>query len=319
MPSSNLIVALVFAAIFGTALIWLTLYYVHRYIHQQCLELDHWFHLTTLRRHERHPCCDDMEQGRSSHSKIRSRSKRREKSRGRSQYEKRSRESPEARDVDMQWAGQRHRERAQRMLPASEPMHHQWQEQQFHPSFRWHGQPPSGAPMVYTQPMPSPQTAEQGAAQASRPTMPAAALQQPFTQKAPAMNEPSHYQRQYQHPHGETRSDTRQGSQREKPSATSKSAQRQRATPKQVDYIHICDEYPPIILEALKKNEGPYSSPCSSSSSSSSDTSATTQEVPRASIPRSTPRFANKLPFQFPQYSHLATRSWDDPTSYPRQ
>ena len=315
MPSTNLVIALVFAAIFGTALIWLTLYYVHRYIHQQCLELNHWFHFTALREPERQPCCYDKEQGRSIRSKSRSRSARREKSRGRSQYakarkrhEERSGERPQVRDVNMEWLGQRHKERARPLLPTSEFMQNQQHEQQFYPPSGWHGKALDGAHMAY------PQMAGQGA-QVLPFAVPAAVPQQSFPPKATAMPEATHYQRRYQQPCTETSSDTLKDSQPEKPPATPKSPLRHRPIVNEVDYIHVCDEYPPIVIEALKKAEEPFMS----SSSSSSDTSATTQEVPRASIPRGTRRFADKPPLQFPQYSHIAARPWDVPTSYPRQ
>jgi hypothetical protein len=110
-------------------------------------------------------------------------------------------------------------------------------------------------------------------------------------------------------------SDTPKGSQRRTPLAKPKSPVKH-ARREKVDFIHICDEYPPIVLEALRK--AAPSSP-SSSSASSSDTSGTTQEVPRASIPRATPGFADTLPFKFPQYPHAATRAWNTPRSYPRQ
>ena len=111
-------------------------------------------------------------------------------------------------------------------------------------------------------------------------------------------------------------SDIPKASQPRTPPVKPKSAARRARRVERVDFIHICDEYPPIVLEALKK-AAPQSS--SSSSSSSSDTSGTTQEVPRVSIPRATPGFADTLPFEFPQYPHTATRAWNTPRSYPRQ
>ncbi|CAO2651577.1 Nn.00g041470.m01.CDS01 [Neocucurbitaria sp. VM-36] len=321
MPSTNLVIALIFAAIFGTALIWLTLYYVHRYIHQQCLELDHWFHLTALRGLEPQPCCYDKEPGRSIYSKSRSRSTRREKSRGRSQYEKarkrheeRSRGYPQAREMNIEWPGQRHTERVQPMLPTSGFMQNQRHEQQFYPLSGWHGKALDGGHMAYPQPLSYAQMDGEGA-QVLPFAVPAAVPQQSFPPKATAMPKATHYQRRYQQSFTETSSDTPKASQSEKPPATPKSPLRQRPTVNKVDYIHVCDEYPPIVTEALKKAEEPLTS----SPSSSSDTSATTQEVPRASIPRGTRRFADKQPLQFPQYSHIAARPWDVPTSYPRQ
>ncbi|KAF1847464.1 uncharacterized protein K460DRAFT_58686 [Cucurbitaria berberidis CBS 394.84] len=314
MPSTNLIIALILAAIFGAALVWLTLYYVHRYVHRRCLELDHWFHLSALRQPEPQTCCYDQEHGRRSHSKSRLRSARIDKRRGRSQYERsrkryesREREHAQGREVHTEWPGQQNVTRARPMLPMSEPVQNQWQEQQFYPPFGWHGQTPGGFQMAYPQPMLHQQVRGQPFA------MPVAVPQQPFSPKPTAMPESTQFQRQYQQPCTETCSDTVKDSHSEKPPARPKPPPRYRCSVNEVDYIHICDEYPQIVLEALNKAEAPPSS------SSSSATSSTTQEVPRPSIPRAAPRAADNAVFEFPQYPHLATRAWNAPTSYPRQ
>jgi hypothetical protein len=44
MTQPGLVVAIVTSGIFGAALLWLGTYYLHKYIHWRCLELDHWFH-----------------------------------------------------------------------------------------------------------------------------------------------------------------------------------------------------------------------------------------------------------------------------------
>lgn len=80
------------------------------------------------------------------------------------------------------------------------------------------------------------------------------------------------------------------------------------------DYIHICDQYPPIVLEALKRQPLPNSS----LETLSDDSSAFIEQIPRTYIPRSAPRAA----FQFPRYPypHLQARLWNTaPTSYPMQ
>jgi hypothetical protein len=41
MPSTNLIIALVFAALFGAGLVSLALYCLYSYFRKRCLELDH--------------------------------------------------------------------------------------------------------------------------------------------------------------------------------------------------------------------------------------------------------------------------------------
>lgn len=318
MPSTNLTIALVFAAVFGTALIWLILYYSYRYIHQRCLDLDHWFHLATLRQPEPQACCYEKNKERGSHSKSRSRS-RKDRHRGRSQYEKHRKRyesrNGESHRANIEWPGQKDVRRARPMLPTSEPVPNQWPEQQFYPSFGWPGQAPGGAQMAYPPPMLYPQIPGQGGAHMPPFAMPAAVPLQSFSPKATAMPEPAHYQHQYQQPYAETCSDALKEGQPEKPPARRKPPRKRRPTVDEVDYIHICDEYPPMVLDALNKaEERPPSS-----SSGSSDTSDTTQEVPRASIPQGIPHVSDHAPFQFPQYPTLATRAWNVPTSYPRQ
>jgi hypothetical protein len=85
--------------------------------------------------------------------------------------------------------------------------------------------------------------------------------------------------------------------------------------PGKTDYIHICDSYPPIVLDSLRAQQ-PSPVP-SSSSSSSGSSSTTTQPIPRAYIPRPLPRAA----FQYPQYPPQTNRQYwkRAPTSYPMQ
>ncbi|PSN74123.1 hypothetical protein BS50DRAFT_567013 [Corynespora cassiicola Philippines] len=100
-------------------------------------------------------------------------------------------------------------------------------------------------------------------------------------------------------------------------------------TPRRTDFIHICDSYPPIILEALDRerdrgriieldSSGSDSEDSTSSalpSSSSSPDSGTTHSLPRPFISRTIPRAA----LQFPQYPQFQRPSWDEgPTSHPR-
>jgi len=82
-------------------------------------------------------------------------------------------------------------------------------------------------------------------------------------------------------------------------------------TPGRTDYIHICDQYPQIVLEALHQQRQPVFSSSSSSSASSSSTS---------SIHAITPTYIPRAAFQFAQYPHLQHHLWNPaPTSYPRQ
>jgi hypothetical protein len=198
--------------------------------------------------------------------------------------------------------------------------------QPYYPPIGWQDPAQGAGQMLYPQPpmqpqMPSPWQA-QGAAQMSPFTMPAVMPRQPLPQMPTRMPEPVQYQPrhhardrpQYRHAHTEMRSDTTKTSQQSSLPVKKKYPTKRARKVEEVDYIHICDEYPPIVLDTLGK-EAPLSP---SSSSSSSESSGTTQEVPRASIPTAKPGFAD-LPFQFPQYPHLATRAWDDPRLYSRQ
>jgi hypothetical protein len=79
--------------------------------------------------------------------------------------------------------------------------------------------------------------------------------------------------------------------------------------PRRTDFIHICDKYPPIVLEALERQE-----PSESSSESESSVSETesVEHIPREYIPRTV--------FQFPNDPYLANRLYNQgPTSHPRQ
>ena len=44
MAASGMIVAIVASALFGTAILGIITYYLHRYVHQKCYQLDSWFH-----------------------------------------------------------------------------------------------------------------------------------------------------------------------------------------------------------------------------------------------------------------------------------
>ncbi|KAF1831460.1 hypothetical protein BDW02DRAFT_54997 [Decorospora gaudefroyi] len=327
MANTNLIIALVFAAVFGAALIWLTLWYIHRWIHQRCFDLEHWFHILIPRR-SRQPqrvYVERVEQGED--SKHRSRSAKRE--RGYSEHARsRKRHESHDREANTGWPRQRDVERARPAMNA--PVQQQQPYgQPYYPSIGWQNPTQGAGQMAYPQqalqsqvPMPWP---AQGAAGMSPFVMPMVAPQQPLPQMTAQIPEPVQYppqyqarpQPQYQKPYAETMtSDAPKASQRDSSSFKARPPAKRMRPVEQVNYIHICDEYPPFVQEALKKAAPP--SP-SSSSSSSSDSSGTTQEVPRASIPRAKPGFADTLPFQFPQYPQMATRAWNAPRSYPRQ
>jgi len=349
MATTNLIVALVFAGIFGTALVYLGLWYVHCYIHQRCYELEHWFHFLFPSRTRPPPVIyvEKVEQRESERyrepSKHRSRSAKRE--RGRSERSQ-TRKYYEGRDVESQrvgygngngngnWAGHRDGERARPVMQIGGPQQQQPYGQSYYPPGDWQEECP-GVNFVchhpgITQRMPV-SWQSQVAAQMPPFSMPTSAPQQPFQQMAATMPEPIQYPPQYQprdrhqhrQPYAETMStDVPKTNHHRTPPVKPKSPAKRARRHEKVDFIDICDEYPPIVLEGLKKEALKKAAPPSSSSSSSScssDPSGATQEVPRESIPRATPGFADTLPFEYPPHPYSATRAWNTPRSYPRQ
>jgi len=348
MATTNLIIALVFAGIFGTALVYLGLWYVHCYIHQRCYELEHCFHFLFPSRTRPPPVIyvekveqRELERYREP-SKHRSRSAKRERERGRSERSQ-TRKYYEGRDVESQrvgygngngnWAGQRDGERARPMMQIVGPQQQQPYGQSYYPPGDWQEECP-GVNFVchhpgITQRMPV-SWQNQVAAQMPSFAMPTGVPQQPFQQTAATMPEPIQYPPQYQprdryphrQPYAETMStDVPKTNHRRTPPVKPKSPAKRPRRHEKVDFIHICDEYPPIVLEALKEAAPKKAAPPSSSSSSScsSDPSGATQEVPRESIPRATPGFADTLPFEYPPHPYSATRAWNTPRSYPRQ
>lgn len=330
MAATNLIIALVFAGVFGAALIYVALWFIHRYIHQSCCEIEHWCH-TLFSSQARPPPCVHIGKGEQREPpRHQSRSTKRERERPegsqtRKYYEHRDGESHAARNPNAGWA--------RPMLQfnsSTQPQQQQSYGQLYYPSLeqkQWPSANQVDYPSRIQQQIPVPwQT--QGVAHMPPFAMPTAVPQQLFPQMTARMPEPQHptqyppqcqprEQPNYRQTYTETMSsDIPKASQPRTPPVKPKSAARRARRVERVDFIHICDEYPPIVLEALKK-AAPQSS--SSSSSSSSDTSGTTQEVPRVSISRATPGFADTLPFEFPQYPHTATRAWNTPRSYPRQ
>lgn len=300
MKDNNLMIALTFAAIFGAALVYLILWHIHRYIHQRCLDLEHWFHV--LSPHPSKTCTEKTE--------MRERSKQRSRSRKRERGGSESRRYHD-RDGSADWSRQRDVERARPMMLLDTPQ--QPYGQSYYPAIGWQDPGQGASQMMYGQQMP---WQNYGMAQMTPLTMP----QQPFPQMAARIPEPAQHQTPYQthdgsrHQQAHVEIDTPKTGRRK--STTVKPEFTKKAPPvEKVDYIYICDEYPPIIQEALKR-AAPRPS---SSSSCSSETSGTTEEVLRANIPRATPGFTTVPPLQFPQYPQMATRAWNTPRSYPRQ
>ncbi|KAF1917357.1 hypothetical protein BDU57DRAFT_537049 [Ampelomyces quisqualis] len=311
MPSTNLIVALVFAALFGAALVWLAIYYLHRYIHRRCLELDHWFHVLTPP-HWRSTCrhCDGT--GREGEKKARSRSRSAERSRSRGRREKSRGRHVRAQRVieaDTEWNGiGREVQRARHALPAASPSMMQSADV-YNPWLGWQGQMPGvqqfAQPATY--PAMYPQAYQQYVPRAAPIAMQPPIVQQQAMPTPSSLSSMPSYQKHPRRAHTE----------RSEAPSKSKHAPKEGPRVRKTDYIHIVDDYPPIVKEAIKKAAPPRHSTSASSTSSTSTEPA--EEVPRKTIPQVTPRFAEPPPFPFPQYPHLAPRAWDPPAAYPQQ
>ncbi len=188
------------------------------------------------------------------------------------------------------------------VMPMGVPMPTQPWNQPYYPSLGWHGQAPIAGPTAYQNHMTWPQLPAQ-AAQVPTYAMPVTMPPQPLPQVAPAIPEPAYQERQQ--PYSEIVSDVYQESQPDRPAQKPKPVLKPARRVNEVDYIHICDDYPPMVLEAMQKS-APEPPP---SSSSSSDVSGTTEEIPRDSIPRAKAHFADDPP----------QRTWNERTMSPRQ
>jgi hypothetical protein len=296
MVHTNLIVALVFAALFGAVLIWLAIYYIHRYIHLRCLELDHWFHLLTPP-HWHTPCRHCEGTGRSKIEKSRSRSsKRRERSRGRGRRERCRHErvgygrGQRMIEADAEWNGngQGHQmQRPRQTLPMSPAMQtpgvgeygpwpSQWQWQGQMPGAQQFAQPamhPQAFPQMY------PQAFQQAYGMPQKQAMPDSS----YTSSVPPYQKSSRKV---------------QAQRSDKEATTSKQVPKDSSRVRKTDYIHIVDDYPPIVKEAIKK-AAPKPPPSPTSLTGSSASTEPAEEVPRTSIPQATPRFGGPPLFPF--------------------
>ena len=161
----------------------------------------------------------------------------------------------------------------------------------------------------------------QGALQTSpfgmRPDLSQQPTRQTITRTAKPVSGSARYQSRelYQRgqPDGETvRSEVPGAGQQERLPGRGKLPEKHASRAGKVDYIHICDDYPPIVLKALEKAAltSPPSSSSSfstSSSSGSSNASGTTEEIARTSIGCATPACVTNSPIQFPRHCYAAT------------
>jgi hypothetical protein len=331
MVHTNLIIALVFAALFGIALIWLAFDYIHRYIHLRYLELDHWFHLfTPLQWHSSCRHCEGT--GRNFKEKSRSRSSRRRersKSRGRRERSRHERRGEKMIEVDTEWMGIGQEEesmrRPTRALPSPSMQNHGAAEQYY----TWQSQMPGGVqmslahaqPAMYTQAysqmyIPTfPQPYAQGGPQALPYPVP---QQQTAYMAIPTLSSVSSMPPYQKHPR-------KACAERPEPQTKSRHATRDGSRVRRTDYIHIVTDHndlPPIVKEAIEKeavDKGKREALSASSLSGSSMSTEPAEEVPRTSIPQATPRFAEPQPYQFSQTPHPTTRAWDAAGPYPWQ
>jgi hypothetical protein len=312
MEHTTLIITLVFAAVFATALLWLGFYYVHGYIHVRCSELYHCIHVLIPLRW-RGP--DGKEKSRPRSSTRRGRSKSRSRQ-GRFRHGQRMIEA------NTEWEGigqeQEHIRRQMRALPMASSMS---AAQQYDP---WQGSAQDGQQMgmAYSQPAIYPQAYPQ----MGMPTFP-----QPYAQGGPhawpfttprqqaahrAMHTTPSVSSVLAHKEVPRKARTEQPESQTRPRHISRDGPRVRT----MNFIHIVggpDDLPPIVKEAVEKAKG--TAPSDSSSSSDSSTSTEVEEVPRTSIPQAASRFTEPQPFQVPQYPDLTTQVWNAPGFYPQQ
>jgi hypothetical protein len=307
MEHTTLIIALVFAAVFATALIWLGYYSVHGYIRVRCSELYHCIHVLIPLRW-RGP--DGQEKSRSRSSTRRGRSKSRGKQR-------RWGHGQRMIEADTEWEGigqeQEQMRRQMRALPMASSMS---MAQQYDP---WRGGRQMG--MAYSQPGMYPQACPQ----MGMPSFP-----QPYAQGGPqalpfvtprqqtahrAMHTTSSVSSVLAHKKAPRQARTEQPESQTRSRHVSRDGPRVRT----MNFIHIVggpDDLPPIVKEAVEKAKATAPS---DSSSSSDSTSTEVEEVPRTWIPQAAPRFTEPQPFQVPQYPDLTTQVWNAPGFYPQQ
>ncbi|KAF2677886.1 hypothetical protein K458DRAFT_436279 [Lentithecium fluviatile CBS 122367] len=319
MPNKNLIIAIVFAALFGAAILWLAIYHLHRFLHRKCHELGHWFHILLSHAHHA-PEPEDYGHERAGHtlsSSAKSPSRRRSRGDTTSSKTRRRRRSPrgsprgspreEMRQRGEAWGVEMEEQRPTltRGFPGAEyqPERCEWEGQDelvSEPSMS------DAGPLMMPEAMrAAPLQMTPGAMRAAPPPM-APPLPSPLPTGIPPQLV---FEPVYEQPYVEEYEP--EESQHDTETITTLPPT---PVPGKMDFIHICDEYPPMVLEALRQQETPANS--SSESVPSSDSFGSTQQIPRACIPRASPRAA----FQFSQYPYLQTRLCNTaPTSYPRQ
>lgn len=308
MTEPGLIVAIVCSGIFGAALLWLGTYYLHRYIHLRCYELDHWFHFpvkgedygnekagnrsSSPLRHETFPrgSRSECSSSRSRHSRSRKRymsprddprNRREEKLRGSPKDNFREGSIESLRDVPRDKPRERRMDRIERnmeMPPA--PAYHPLPRRDYYPQIEaplW--QPQMAAPMVapMADPMVAPMVFPMGI-----PMIPLVGTSMIAPMAPPVAYNPE-YERQYagQYEQEPVQSPSDEGAEIEEPTP--------QLEHRRIDYIAEVDELPPFMREELQ----------SSAEESSDDDDGNDdeiQQVPRDHMPRSVPRAATLCP-----------------------
>jgi hypothetical protein len=321
MEHTALIIALVLAAVFGTALICLSSYFVHRYIQMRCLEVKPCCLRVFMPLRWRTAChCDVM--GLDVKEKSRSRSSRRRersKSRGR---QRKPRRGPRIIEADTEWEGigqeQEQMRRQMRALPMAPSMsttqqYDPWQGQmqggqQMGLAYRQPAMSPQAYPQIYMATFPQPHA--QGGPQALPFTMP---RQQRVHRAMPTTSSVSSAPAHKKAPR-------KARTERSESQTSSRRVSRHGPRVRTLNFIHIVptsDDFPPIVKEGIEKTK--RTAPSDSSSSSDSNTSTEVEEVPRPSIPQATPRFTEPQQFPAPQYPYLTNQMWNAPGFYPQQ
>lgn len=293
MADAKFVVALVFAGCFGALILYLGLYYLYCCIHQECLQLDHWFHILT----PRYASWYDCDHQNYIEHRSRSRSRRRKGSCGR--VERRAyRSGHGVENLEWHLPTSLRRPTAVVTVPIIDPKY----TQQYHSAVDW---------QHYTQSM--------GMYDWQRPNV---LTQTPYgTARGSQMENvliPLHPQgavtpdahcnvRQTQRPNAEGPLKASKADRSEQFHKKVKSLPKRSRFVNKVDYIHICNEYPPIVLETLKNKAQPK--PASSSKSSSDYASDATEEIPRTSAPGPSSSFLEIIPSHCSSYPRFPTSS----------
>lgn len=302
MTTTNLVVAIVFAALFGAAIVWLAIYYLHRYIHTTYFQILHWLqyliHDVVQEDYGREKASSRKSRSASgnSSSPSRSRSKRERKPSStlgspRARMRQRGREWDEDLEIPRPPRGQHIRRE------------YYLRHSEVGPGEGVSTETATAESIEDSVPDPTPPVVQQMG--------PQLALPRPI---ATETNPRAVYDPGYVQPYGENLPEKTQLDEGDTRTVSGLSPE---PVAGKTDYIHICDSYPPIVLEAIARQAMSHSS-SSSSSLSLSSSSTSVQEIPRAYIPRNVPRTTFQF---FPRYpSYLQNRLWNTaPTSYPRQ